>query len=151
MNKQERSKHKTKDGKLAPMWTPNNSATACECCEGDFTFMRRRHHCRNCGSIVCAPCSTFRFSVPHVDDSREQRVCDSCFQNLVEASPEYVYSHDIEVNGLVDLLTLQFMSHVCCGVCMPCITLLSPPTDVSPTNLSIYQHIHIYINTFTNT
>jgi hypothetical protein len=39
-------------------WQPNTSK--CALCNSTFTVFRRRHHCRNCGSCVCAECSPFR-------------------------------------------------------------------------------------------
>lgn len=39
-------------------WAPNSSK--CSACEVEFTLRYRRHHCRSCGSCVCANCSKGR-------------------------------------------------------------------------------------------
>ena len=40
----------------SPEWHPDNSNKTCELCENGFTFFNRRHHCRNCGRVVCGKC-----------------------------------------------------------------------------------------------
>ena len=37
-------------------WTPNSAATACEVCAKGFGMLRRKHHCRQCGKLVCKAC-----------------------------------------------------------------------------------------------
>lgn len=55
----------------------DNAQTTCSICTLTFTMLRRRHHCRVCGSLVCANCS------PHLKEvsgySTLQRVCKSCW------------------------------------------------------------------------
>lgn len=41
----------------APVWVPDFKALSCMRCQQTFTILRRRHHCRLCGSVVCATCS----------------------------------------------------------------------------------------------
>eukprot|EP01062_Namystynia_karyoxenos_P063950 TRINITY_DN567_c0_g3_i1.p1 TRINITY_DN567_c0_g3~~TRINITY_DN567_c0_g3_i1.p1 ORF type:complete len:2175 (+),score=474.88 TRINITY_DN567_c0_g3_i1:78-6527(+) len=41
-------------------WAPDAAAKACASCSRPFTTLRRRHHCRACGDIFCADCSTGR-------------------------------------------------------------------------------------------
>ncbi|KAI8873406.1 Dbl homology domain-containing protein, partial [Ramicandelaber brevisporus] len=41
----------------APVWVPDDQAVRCMICEREFTFFRRKHHCRCCGGIACADCS----------------------------------------------------------------------------------------------
>ena len=40
--------------------------------------MNRRHHCRQCGNLVCGACSTGRAVLPHSTDGKPLRVCDEC-------------------------------------------------------------------------
>ncbi|XP_058449056.1 zinc finger FYVE domain-containing protein 1-like [Malaya genurostris] len=42
---------------------------------------RRRHHCRACGTAVCAGCSEHRRPVPKRGWLNDVRVCNSCFSN----------------------------------------------------------------------
>ena len=36
---------------LAPSWVPDEDVLHCSACKAPFTFVRRRHHCRNCGKV----------------------------------------------------------------------------------------------------
>ncbi|CDW52866.1 FYVE domain containing protein [Trichuris trichiura] len=40
-------------------WISNNEAKQCAFCDVPFSLARRRHHCRLCGSVMCASCSIF--------------------------------------------------------------------------------------------
>jgi hypothetical protein len=64
---------------IAPIWKPDINSSHCEICQAVFTLIFRRHHCRNCGKLVCDNCSAKRFHLPHVDESKHVRVCDPCF------------------------------------------------------------------------
>lgn len=44
-------------GKLANDWTPDESASKCNCCESQFSLTKRKHHCRACCEVVCKNCS----------------------------------------------------------------------------------------------
>ena len=69
-------------GNIAPVWTPDGDCLHCEYCNSQFTMLLRRHHCRNCGAICCDTCSKKRFLVAHIHPTKEQRVCDECYQDL---------------------------------------------------------------------
>ncbi|KAL1138226.1 hypothetical protein AAG570_009916, partial [Ranatra chinensis] len=34
-----------------PAWVPDQAAPMCMSCHAQFTVVRRRHHCRNCGKV----------------------------------------------------------------------------------------------------
>ena len=63
-------------------WVPDGDRPACELCRVDFSLLtRRRHHCRRCGEVFCAACSSY--SAPLRSNTaagsvRMQRVCRSC-------------------------------------------------------------------------
>ena len=40
-----------------------------------------QHHCRKCGSVVCASCSSQKFLMP-AQSSKPLRVCDPCYATL---------------------------------------------------------------------
>eukprot|EP01062_Namystynia_karyoxenos_P025245 TRINITY_DN19900_c0_g1_i1.p1 TRINITY_DN19900_c0_g1~~TRINITY_DN19900_c0_g1_i1.p1 ORF type:complete len:833 (+),score=203.48 TRINITY_DN19900_c0_g1_i1:371-2500(+) len=56
-------------------WVPDEETANCQQCRAQFTFTLRKHHCRACGRIFCANCSSR--SLPAVD-AGDVRVCDSC-------------------------------------------------------------------------
>lgn len=59
-------------------WVPDATAKDCYCCEATFTFIRRRHHCRACGQVVCSSCSNGRKVMAALGHSKPARCCDSC-------------------------------------------------------------------------
>ncbi|ESN93888.1 hypothetical protein HELRODRAFT_145029, partial [Helobdella robusta] len=62
-----------------PAWLPDDSSSQCMSCKVLFTFVRRRHHCRNCGKIFCSNCSSNSVPLPHFGHQKPVRVCNSCF------------------------------------------------------------------------
>ena len=50
------------------------------CCQLQFICLQfnRRHHCRRCGRVVCAACSTKRSQVRGVS----ARTCDECYEQI---------------------------------------------------------------------
>ncbi|CAO3592270.1 unnamed protein product [Absidia cylindrospora] len=81
----------------ARVWEKNENALDCRCCGKWFNIISRRHHCRQCGLIVCDRCSSNRAMLPYsgtIHDPqlpfdqvykstlRPQRICDPCFAHL---------------------------------------------------------------------
>ncbi|KAK9874288.1 hypothetical protein WA026_002640 [Henosepilachna vigintioctopunctata] len=67
-------------GKQAPLWIPDNEATNCLHCEMKFTVIKRRHHCRACGLVLCAKCCNLKYRLEYLD--AEARVCKKCYDIL---------------------------------------------------------------------
>jgi len=61
----------------APIWVPDNEAVQCMECGIKFTTLRRRHHCRRCGNVVCGKCSDQNIRLDNT--KKEVRVCRSCY------------------------------------------------------------------------
>ncbi|VEU24392.1 DEKNAAC105503, partial [Brettanomyces naardenensis] len=78
-----------------PVWQPDDEIEHCALCLKNFTFFLRKHHCRMCGRIVCASCSSnfttylpntyvvsppsqIFLESPHVP----HRTCDECADEL---------------------------------------------------------------------
>ncbi|XP_057298325.1 pleckstrin homology domain-containing family F member 2-like [Hydractinia symbiolongicarpus] len=73
---------KSPSGNEAAVWVPDHSASVCMLClKTKFTPIIRKHHCRRCGSVVCGPCSSKRFLIPHIS-SKPVRVCDKCYDKM---------------------------------------------------------------------
>ncbi|CAF3803078.1 unnamed protein product [Rotaria sordida] len=74
--------HTTQHNPVAAHWVPDDKSDTCMHCHiSKFSTYNRKHHCRNCGHIVCEGCSKKRFLLPHLD-SKRVRVCDSCYLKL---------------------------------------------------------------------
>jgi MAD (mothers against decapentaplegic) interacting protein len=74
-------------GKVAPFWIPDSDAANCMICDSKFTVVRRRHHCRACGQVLCSLCCTDKFHLAHMK-GKEGRVCKPCkgiLERLVKA------------------------------------------------------------------
>lgn len=59
---------------------PEDTAKRCPECERLFGYKLPKHHCRNCGKVVCAACSAHERQVPGYEDW--QRVCQPCRRNI---------------------------------------------------------------------
>ncbi|VDD80894.1 unnamed protein product [Mesocestoides corti] len=94
-----------------PEWAADGSSPVCMSCGTRFTMLRRRHHCRACGRLLCASCTPHRVPLPATfsasstsstepslirlvsssspsndgAETRLHRVCNDCF-NLVNAA-----------------------------------------------------------------
>ncbi|XP_038199956.1 FYVE, RhoGEF and PH domain-containing protein 2 [Arvicola amphibius] len=69
-------------GLRAPQWIRDKMVTMCMRCQEPFNaLMRRRHHCRACGYVVCAKCSDYRAELKY-DGNRPNRVCLACYTFL---------------------------------------------------------------------
>ena len=64
-------------GATAPIWIPDSGVSMCQICTTGFTVLRRRHHCRACGKVICDKCSPYKMKIAY-DDSMG-RVCVACF------------------------------------------------------------------------
>lgn len=71
---------------LAPVWVPDAEASKCHICSHMFTVLKRRHHCRLCGNIVCKNCSPHRRVLRNIDSTGRQRICEQCVHRDVVKS-----------------------------------------------------------------
>ncbi|XP_068208992.1 zinc finger FYVE domain-containing protein 16-like isoform X3 [Palaemon carinicauda] len=74
-------------GQVAPFWIPDDDAPKCQECGQKFTVIRRRHHCRACGRVLCAPCCHHKAPLPYMD-YKEARVCGPCL-HLIQLDQSY--------------------------------------------------------------
>ncbi|VDM48402.1 unnamed protein product [Toxocara canis] len=61
-------------------WEKDGDVESCKGCNVQFTVSRRKHHCRNCGSIFCNACSDARVKLP--SNAKPARVCLTCYNLL---------------------------------------------------------------------
>ena len=85
-------------GDIAPVWIPDDRVTACQVkdlarffsdtlqlCHLVFgAVIRRRHHCRGCGKVICATCSANEAPLKYLKNEKG-RVCDECYMELLES------------------------------------------------------------------
>jgi hypothetical protein len=65
-------------------WIPDAEVSSCARCNQAFSLTFRRHHCRNCGDVVCYICSENRAILPKINLTTPQRICVACNYELVE-------------------------------------------------------------------
>eukprot|EP00040_Diaphanoeca_grandis_P035852 m.226458 g.226458 ORF g.226458 m.226458 type:complete len:932 (+) comp33492_c0_seq2:302-3097(+) len=63
-----------------PDWI--EEATRCNVCHEEFSAIKRRHHCRNCGSLCCNSCSPHKRVILYLGYFAPERVCKTCDENI---------------------------------------------------------------------
>ncbi len=83
------------------IWINDNLVNICGNCKIEFTFYRRKHHCRGCGKIFCYYCSSKYINsyvcnktklidkykyISMTDNSKlgNNRVCDNCYNIFIK-------------------------------------------------------------------
>eukprot|EP01063_Lacrimia_lanifica_P032471 TRINITY_DN5559_c0_g2_i1.p1 TRINITY_DN5559_c0_g2~~TRINITY_DN5559_c0_g2_i1.p1 ORF type:complete len:256 (+),score=75.50 TRINITY_DN5559_c0_g2_i1:186-953(+) len=61
-----------------PHWVPDSTSRSCSACGTHFTFFSRRHHCRSCGELLCAHCTSQSRILAASPLCGRQRVCRPC-------------------------------------------------------------------------
>ncbi|KAJ0170844.1 hypothetical protein K1T71_013616 [Dendrolimus kikuchii] len=77
----------------APEWVPDICAPNCMRCSAHFSAFRRRHHCRNCGKVFCASCSSNSIPLPRYGQLKPVRVCEECFRSIANNCRPQTSSH----------------------------------------------------------
>ncbi|CAN4095164.1 unnamed protein product [Withania somnifera] len=125
-------------------WMPDHSCRVCYDCDSQFTLFNRKHHCRLCGRVFCAKCTSHCIPAPSTDprplqDEREKiRVCNYCFkqweQGLVStvnhgtqvanlhtsSSPSATSFLSFKSSGTADSSSITFASLPPSSVLSPC-------------------------------
>lgn len=72
------------------VWVPDAMTKDCMICAQRFSAFVRKHHCRQCGRVVCSSCSPHRLDLRLADSQREskpERTCNECFQQHKKDQP----------------------------------------------------------------
>lgn len=75
-------------GKQPPFWVPDSDAPSSMLCDVKFTVLKRRHHCRACGKVLCNKCCSMKYKLEY-QGNIDSRVCVFCYQLLTKGT-----SHD---------------------------------------------------------
>jgi hypothetical protein len=107
-----KGKPKVKTNAQTVEWDSNASSTNCILCKSVFgTFTNRRHHCRNCGRLVCESCSSQRFKLGGDNTSElPQRVCDACYDMLRQKREMKLQVVQIKDKNLELMLSTSYIS-----------------------------------------
>ncbi|CAG9807295.1 unnamed protein product [Chironomus riparius] len=70
-------------GKVPPYWIPDNMTNQCMQCDQKFSLIKRRHHCRACGLLLCSACCNEKFFLDYLQ--AEGRICSPCHEILVKS------------------------------------------------------------------
>lgn len=64
-------------GKVPPYWIPDNMTNNCMQCNQKFSLIKRRHHCRACGQLLCSNCCCLKAKLEYMGEV-EARICIQC-------------------------------------------------------------------------
>ncbi|CAI5728115.1 unnamed protein product [Hyaloperonospora brassicae] len=59
-------------------WVNDAKRTNCSLCVQSFGLLKRRHHCRICGEVVCSACTVFKRVKGDQEVAAKVRVCKAC-------------------------------------------------------------------------
>ncbi|KAK0183206.1 hypothetical protein PV327_001270 [Microctonus hyperodae] len=74
-------------GKQPPFWVPDSDAPNCMLCDVRFNVIKRRHHCRACGKVLCNKCCGMKYRLEY-QGNMDSRVCSPCYQQLIRVENE---------------------------------------------------------------
>ena len=73
------------------VWQPDDEVNHCMVCKGSIGRFSR-HHCRNCGRLVCTKCSENRAIIAQIGFKDPVKVCDECVKQIQQQTPAAVSS-----------------------------------------------------------
>ncbi|CAI5746043.1 unnamed protein product [Peronospora destructor] len=79
-------RHKTSQELFDVQWESDVKVVKCGLCNSDFSLVKRKHHCRYCGRIMCSDCSSFLYFEL---SRRKHRVCSTCNNQLLAEQDVY--------------------------------------------------------------
>ncbi|KAF4522111.1 hypothetical protein B566_EDAN012737 [Ephemera danica] len=74
-------------GVMPPYWVPDSEAPMCMHCEAKFTVIKRRHHCRACGKVLCSRCCSQKARLQYLENA-EARVSEEDDSGSNSNSPQ---------------------------------------------------------------
>lgn len=89
-------------GRVQPYWVPDNSTNNCMQCNLKFSILRRRHHCRCCGQLLCSSCCCLKAKLEYTNSNVEVRICIQCDDTLSKFEHE-----NMTINSMIDQNSIQ--------------------------------------------
>ncbi|XP_070544862.1 uncharacterized protein [Ptychodera flava] len=79
-------------------WMEDHEAVMCNVCNQKFNQLRRKHHCRVCGRVVCNKCCKEKVPLPQLGYAEPERSCDDCrpITELITKSRSPLVSFQLE-------------------------------------------------------
>ncbi|CAI5731873.1 unnamed protein product [Hyaloperonospora brassicae] len=85
-NHKNKTRRRTSQELFNVQWESDVHVATCRLCRSDFSLVKRKHHCRHCGRVVCSDCSCF---VYFEFSRRKHRVCATCNNQLLAEQDAY--------------------------------------------------------------
>ncbi len=73
-----------KSTKYTVGWVLDSEVNKCMSCNTGFGIFTRKHHCRQCGDIICHNCSKQKLQLAHLDENGGSRVCIKCMEIMYQ-------------------------------------------------------------------
>lgn len=145
-----------------PLWNTSKEGLKCSKCLAEFTFFKRRHHCRCCFREYCDSCSQKQSKVALFGHLTPVRVCDPCFKHLSKSEtvclsklvpyftitqPEMVkaikefYDIVIRLSDAKDTTLIEELIQISCVT--PLLDLLSSPNSSSKDGMNSESRLMI--------
>ena len=70
------------ESQMCPLYTFKSEVSDCSQCGRSFGVFSRRHHCRQCGVVVCEVCSRNKVRIPRLDERMLFKCCNACTAQL---------------------------------------------------------------------
>lgn len=99
-----------KHGSVPPYWIPDDMTNQCMQCDQKFSLIKRRHHCRACGLLLCAGCCKEKFFLHYLQG--EGRICGPCHEILVKAQQQQQPKNPNPANPLEYCSTIPIQQQV---------------------------------------
>lgn len=75
-------------------WVLNDGNHLCLLCQNEFGFLRWRHHCRTCGTLVCNRCSPHHVLIASKEEYGQVKICNNCYRPNLESIPVLNNRHE---------------------------------------------------------
>lgn len=72
-------------GQVQPYWIPDAVTNSCMQCANRFSLIKRRHHCRCCGQVLCSACCSMKTRLFY-SGPEPVRICLTCHVQLNETT-----------------------------------------------------------------